>query len=510
MNGTNCFIFWRIEPDTSDKSSFWPGKKTRKSAMTKKILLAIAYTFLGSVLGILILYIYMMQNRPELFPWHKIHLQQEFTTKQLPQINSFTKYLSLENRLFDEMQDKIYRKKTNRQQFQLIRYDSGSLADPTSYDTNWNRSFELKQDDAKAGILLLHGLSDSPYSLRAIAETLHKQGYYVLGLRMPGHGTIPSGLVDASWQDMAAAVKLAAIHLSKQIGESSKFHIIGYSMGAAQAVYYSLDALHDTSLPRAKSLVLISPAIGVSSAAALAIWQSRLSVIPGLEKLAWNSIEPEYDPYKYTSFAVNAGDQMYRLTIAVGDKLSSLRDQDILPEFPPTLAFMSAVDATVSVSAVVKSLLFKLRNDGNELVLFDINRNNNVIPFLKQDPEDGLRKLMNDSNLNFRVSLLTNESADSFTIHELNRERNNTRSTRELNLSWPGNVYSLSHVALPFSVADSLYGVRPDKKGGLHIGLLASKGERGILSVPAGDMLRLRYNPFYAYLEQRTVNFLSQ
>jgi len=478
--------------------------------MTRKILSIASYTLLGSLLGAVIFYIYIMQNRPELYPWHTIRLQQEFTTRQLSEINSFSDYLALENRLFDELQDKIYRKKTDRQQFQLIRYDSGSLADPTDYDTNWNRSFELKQDNAKAGVLLLHGLSDSPYSLRTIANTLHKQGYYILGLRMPGHGTIPSGLVHTNWQDMAAAVKLATIHLSKQIGRSSDFHIIGFSMGAAQAVNYSLDALQDTSLPRPKSLVLISPAIGVSSAAALAIWQSRLSAIPGLEKLAWNSIGPEYDPYKYTSFAVNAGDLMYRLTIAIGDKLSSLSDKNIAAEFPPTLAFLSAVDATVSASAVVRSLLSKLRNKGNELVIFDINRNNNVIPFLSQDPENGIKRLMNEQGLNFRVSLLTNESTDSLIIHESNIEGENARDTRKLGLSWPGHVYSLSHVALPFSPGDSLYGSHPDKKDGLHIGLMASRGERRILSIPAGDMLRLRYNPFYSYLEQRTVNFFSQ
>jgi len=478
--------------------------------MTRKILIAIAYTSIGGVIAAIIFFIYMMQSRPDLFHWHTVHLQQEFTTKQKSEIHSFSDYLSLENKLFDELQDKIYRKKTNRQQFQLIRYDSGSLSDPTTYDTNWNRSFELKQDEAKAGILLLHGLSDSPYSLRTIANTLHKQGYYVLGLRMPGHGTIPSGLVDTNWKDMAAAVKLAAIHLSNQIAQSSEFHIIGYSMGAALAVNYSLDTLQDTSLPRAKSLVLISPAIGVSSAAALAIWQSRLSAIPGLEKLAWNSIGPEYDPYKYTSFAVNAGDLMYRLTIAISDKLSSLGGQNTLTEFPPTLAFLSAVDATVSATAVVESLLGKLRNEGNELVIFDINRNNNVIPFLSQDPEKGIKSLMNEPDLNYRVSLLTNESADSLIIHESNIERDNTRDTRKLGLSWPGHVYSLSHVALPFSPADSLYGSRPDKKDGLHIGLMASRGERRILSIPASDMLRLRYNPFYSYLEQRTVSFLSQ
>jgi esterase/lipase len=478
--------------------------------MTRKILSSIAYTILGSVIGLIIIYIYIMQNRPDLLPWHTIHLQQEFTSKQQPEISSFREYLLLENKLFDELQEKIYRKKANRQQFQLNRYNSGSLADATAYETNWNRSFELMQDNPKAGVLLLHGLSDSPYSLRAIAETLHEQGYYVLGLRMPGHGTIPSGLVHTNWQDTAAAVKLAIVHLNKQIGQSSGFHIIGYSMGAAQAVNYSLDALQDASLPRAKSLVLISPAIGVSSVAALAIWQSRLSVIPGFEKLAWNSIGPEYDPYKYTSFAVNAGDLMYRLTIAIDEKLISLSNQETLSSFPPSLVFQSVIDATVSVSAVVDSFLVKLKNDGNELVVFDLNRNENVIPFLKNDPINGLNNLMNHSKLNFRISLLTNESVNSVTVQESNKERSNTRSTRKLDLSWPQKVYSLSHVSLPFSANDSLYGSRPNKKHGLHLGLMAARGERGALSISASDMLRLRYNPFYTYVEQRTVDFLSQ
>jgi len=79
-------------------------------------------------------------------------------------------------------------------------------------------------------------------------------------------------------------------------------------MGAAQAVNYSLDALRNNKLRRADAMVLISPAIGVTAVAALAVWQARLSAIPGLDKLAWNDIGPEYDPYKYTSFAVNAGE----------------------------------------------------------------------------------------------------------------------------------------------------------------------------------------------------------
>ena len=47
-------------------------------------------------------------------------------------------------------------------------------------------------------------------------------------------------------------------------------------------------------------------------------------------------------------------------------------------------------------------------------------------------------------------------------------------------------------------------------KQGLHIGMMSPRGERNVLSVPASDSLRLRYNPFYLYLQQRIVNFLSE
>lgn len=449
-----------------------------------------------------------MQNRPDLFAWHTVELKQEFTAEKLSEIVSFSDYLSLEDRLFEELQAKIYKKNLDSRQYQLIRYNSGSLADPTVFEKNWNRSFELKQDRPEAAVLLLHGLSDSPYSLRTLAQTLHQQGYYVLALRMPGHGTIPSGLVDTNWQDMAAAVKLAARHIGQIMEADSDLHIVGYSMGAAQAVNYSLDAMQDKSLPRAQSLVLISPAIGVSDVAALAVWQSRLSAIPGLEKLAWNSIGPEYDPFKYTSFAINAGDLMYQLTLSIGKKINEMDAQKRTEEFPKVQVFLSIVDATVSVSAVKKHLLDRLKNEENQLILFDINRNDNVIPFLKNDPIESITALMNATELGFSVSLLSNESTDSLRLLETNKKIDNTIQKRKLDLAWPAGIYSLSHIALPFPADDSLYGSRPAGKG-LHIGLVSPRGERGILSVHASDIMRLRYNPFYPYLEKRILEFIQ-
>jgi len=345
--------------------------------------------------------------------------------------------------------------------------------------------------------------------VRALAIELYQQGYYVLALRMPGHGTVPSGLVHADWQDMAAAVKLAANHVSKNIGHQKPLYLLGYSMGAALAVNYSLEALQDKSLRRADAMALISPAIGVSAIAVLAVWQSRLSAVSGMEKLAWNSIGPEYDPYKYTSFAVNAGDLMYRLTLEIDRKIAALNTSGGTEAFPRTLALMSLVDATVSTHAVVTHLFDKLENVGNELVLFDVNRHEVFTIFLKDDPVVEYKDLLKRSQLNFDLTFFTNSAEDSDTVFAHRWfQVDGSHVIEQTDMVWPDHVYSLSHVALPFPPEDSLYGSRPEKSEGLHIGLLEAKGERGVLNVHASDMLRLRYNPFYSNMKKQIIDFL--
>ena len=80
----------------------------------------------------------------------------------------------------------------------------------------------------------------------------------------------------------------------------------------------------------------------------------------------------------------------------------------------------------------------------------------------------------------------------------------------ELGLSWPEHVYSLSHVALPFPGDDPLYGDHPkDKVNKLHLGDIALRGEKGVLQIPASDMLRQRWNPFYPYVESRILEFFG-
>ena len=80
-------------------------------------------------------------------------------------VRSFNDYLQLEQRLFRQLDVKVYAKTGTGPDQALNRYSPGSFADPRKRQPDWNRSFEW--DGAGAGgVLLLHGMSDSPYSLR--------------------------------------------------------------------------------------------------------------------------------------------------------------------------------------------------------------------------------------------------------------------------------------------------------------------------------------------------------
>ena len=279
--------------------------------LLRNTLKAVSYSTVGAVVVLVIVFVVYLNGRADLNVWHLAKLDEEFNRRS--GVETFTEYMALEERLFRQLDQLVYEKVKPEQHLSINRYNRDSLSDPERWSPNWNRSFTLEAESPAAAVLLLHGMSDSPYSLRHLGGRLHAAGANVLGLRMPGHGTAPSGLLDITWQDMDAAVRIAMRHLAIQ-NEGLPIYVIGYSTGAALAVNYALATLDDKTLPPIERIVLLSPAIGVASVAVLAVWQARLGRLLGLEKLAWNGILPEYDPFKYGSFAVNAGDVVYQLT----------------------------------------------------------------------------------------------------------------------------------------------------------------------------------------------------
>jgi esterase/lipase len=339
--------------------------------------------------------------------------------------------------------------------------------------------------------------------MRKTAELFPAKGFYVLALRLPGHGTVPGALRHARAEDWQAVIEPAAQRVRSVIEDEQPFIIVGYSNGGVLAVNYALDALNDYSLPLPDQLVLMSPAIGVAPYAMFATWHKTLSWLRYFEKFQWQAVLPEYDPYKYNSFPKSAGHETYALTQQVQGKLSRLDVAQTERRYPPVLAFVPLVDETVKTADTVKYLFQQLNRPEDELVLYDINRVSRIHQFLKSQQRALLRSTWDDEGRRFGLTLVTNRTLASATMLA-RTSLDGQVSERRLEGEWPPLVYSLSHVAIPFSPDDAWYGDGTSNRDEqISLGTLTPRGEKQVLIVPADLLLRLRYNPFFEYQASR-------
>jgi alpha-beta hydrolase superfamily lysophospholipase len=479
-------------------------------------LFRILVSILASVLlGLAVLavgaYAWFLRSGPQPRVWHTAHLEQEFTAAKADEVRTIADYRALEDRLFAELGTDVLDRLGPDERTLFNRFNAGSRSDPGIWATNWNRTFEIRPPQPVGAALLLHGLTDSPYSLRSIGEHLASRGLEVVGLRLPGHGTAPSGLVDFEVEDMQAAVRLAMRDLRQRMGPDRPVYLVGYSNGAALAVDYTLGVIEGSGLPRPAGLVLFSPAIGISPFAVVARLKTGLSSVPGFERAAWQEIVGEFDPYKYSSFSFNAAGQTERLTSEVAKRVRRLAGDGQLSGFPPVLAFLSTVDSTVRAEAVVDVLLEHLAAERHELVLFDVNRLDAARALLIADPGPLTARLLAMPARTFTLTVITNENAETEQVLELTAAAGAaTQASRPLGLAWPRTVFSLAHVALPFPPDDPLYGYEaPTGANHVQLGRVSMHGENGVLTIPDWVLTRQRSNPFHAYALERIDGFIG-
>ena len=186
---------------------------------------------------------------PDLEPWHRI-IPRDFRASDLTTRSTLADYLAIEESAFRVVHEQIEQRLDSTERVTANRYNPDGISHPGRLGTDWNRTQVLTpQTTIVGGALLVHGLTDSPYSFRTIAEDLRARGYYVLALRVPGHGTVPAGLTDVNWEDWLAAVRLGARHVRATIGEGKPLMLVGYSNGGALVLKYTLDVLDGSGDP---------------------------------------------------------------------------------------------------------------------------------------------------------------------------------------------------------------------------------------------------------------------
>jgi alpha-beta hydrolase superfamily lysophospholipase len=450
---------------------------------------------------------------PDLQPWHRI-VPRDARAADFSPRSTLADYLAIEDAAFKTVDDQIEHRLDPAWRLPANRYNPDAKSYPGRLETNWNRTQVLAPSGTVVGgALLIHGLTDSPYSMRTIGEDLRARGYHVLALRMPGHGTVPAGLTDVTWEDWLAAVRVGARHLRTTIGVDKPLVLVGYSNGGALAMKYALDAVEGSGDPQASRIVLLSPMIGVAPFAWLTRVISMLGPVPFFEKARWLDVYPEYNPFKYNSFPANAGLQTWRLTTTLQRQMVRVAGAGFGAKLPPVLTFHSIVDATVSTPAVVHAMYDVIADERSEIVLFDINRSSGLVPFIRPDDATLLTRLTDAASRRYRRTLVTNRDSSSLDVVEKSIAPGGTTiDQRPLGVAWPRDVFSLSHVAIPFPLSDPVYG-REEVAGGpavIRLGLLSPRGERAVFSVPSDTLMRLTCNPFFEYMEGRLTAWLTR
>ena len=445
-----------------------------------------------------------LASLPELEPWHRL-VPQELEVSELDE-SDWQAYLDAEAALFERLQRELIEPVTASGKAPYSRYASASPVYPGNLARDWNRSFILQSSGPPRGVaVLLHGLTDSPYSLRHIAQHLSEQGLLAVVPRMPGHGTVPAALTAAHWEQWLATTRLAVREARRQVPDGP-LYLVGYSNGGALALRYSLAALEDERLAMPQQLVLISPMIGVTSYARYAGLAALPAVLPPFAKSAWMNVLPEFNPFKYNSFPVQAARQTYELTREVQNAFDTAEADGRLARLPPVLALQSLADSTVSTPAVVRQLFARLPANGSELVVFDINRSQAASSLLRTDMSGLLEQLLPAAARDYDLTVVgvTPEQGRAVEARRIAAGGQHVQRV-PLGVDYPAQLFSLSHVALPFPPSDPLYGSdpAPGEDYGVALGTLAPRGEHGVLVVGLDSLQRATSNPFYDYLLQR-------
>lgn len=220
-----------------------------------------------------------------------------------------------------------------------------------------NSPFELYPDEKKFprgddgryenGILLIHGLSNSPYETRSIARYFQSRGFIVRSILLPGHGTVPGDLLGVSYQDWIDACHYGTATFKNEV---EHLYVGGNSLGATLAVYIGLTG---TDID---GLFLFAPALEVSSAA----WLTTTFIVP-----AWLSKALDLDYARYESFSSNASAQTYLLIKEVDRALENGKRLEM-----PVFAAFSETDMTVMSDRSVQVFNNYVVSDKSRMLIY--------------------------------------------------------------------------------------------------------------------------------------------
>ena len=318
-----------------------------------------------------------------------------------------------------------------------------------------NSPFEwCPTQSTKKAALLIHGLFDTPFTMRNVGEHLVKQGYLVRSILLPGHGTIPADLLTTTTKEWMKAIAYGIQSFSAEI---ESLYLVGFSTGAALSLNYILKQ-HKQNIT---GLIMFSPAFALNTKSTILVRAYRMfRWLFKQHKWILRNDCPDYT--KYTSFPVNSAFLVQRLIVE--NKLLAKKQQCTLPVF----MVVSSDDETVRSDVSIKYFQHT-SNPHNILYLYSNNKKN---------------------YLDKRIHVLESRKADE-------------------------NILDFSHVASLVAPDNPHYGRHGDHQEPLHEPKTKTSNQAIYLGAASKEnenhyrLRRLTYNPYFSVLMNKLDIFMQ-
>src|SRR5215472_1692919 len=191
-------------------------------------------------------------------------------------------------------------------------------------------------DGGPTGVLLCHGFTGSPQSLRPWAEYLAGAGLGVSLPRLPGHGTTWQEMARTRWEDWFAEVDRAFDELQAR---SDEIFLMGLSMGGCLAL-----RLAELRGQAVSGLVLVNPSLTADNKLLFALIPALKYLLPSVKGIASDIKDPAAKETGYDRTPVKAAAALPGLWKTTQQHLGDVNQ--------PVLVFHSASDHVVGPASL--------------------------------------------------------------------------------------------------------------------------------------------------------------
>ena len=311
------------------------------------------------------------------------------------------------------------------------------------------------------GIVLIHGLFDSPYGMAQLGQFFQRHCFLVYVPLLPGHGTVVGDLLKVDYQDWIHVVNFSTIALSKKV---KHIYLGGHSIGGLLAINQAFL----TKQLNITGLILLAPALTMKTQLMPLIpfvyWTSRW-----IPRMRWWQLDRDSASVRYESVPINPVYQTLKLMRHVQYQLAH---QKLLI---PIFIAQSLEDQTIDSAATIQ-FFNATKNPRSRLLLFSKEKQNSSLY---------------DSRTSLFISFLPLQ-----------------------------NILSMSHLSLTLQRNDPIYGLKGQYKDCLFyeensqswkqckLGLNTQLGEVTSQNTKIAIVQRLTFNPFYNTMLVKLNSFL--